>query len=465
MFKKKRKKMSTSNIVFLRQGESSESDSIEEDLEGIDPIGNNFPNRFDQYTVSDEQLRFRTNHNHSTRRYQQNLNRRNLVADSFPQENSSSLNNGESPPTKTSLEKVKQGEFIVMGVRMSNESFYIFLVLGCLVILGIMIFMLATKQTILLRNTPTPMPPPIAEPTFSPTPQLVSLPSICDQRLFNETDLQWFNSRVRPNLLPSKNDFSCNQTQGSSSVRCNSGSDIVSIIVKETFVLDYPLAIMCLSRLECFSSETSGNGGPVQLRKEWVTMPFLQKLSLCDNNIQATIPPEFEQMSSTMQTLKINSTDLTGTIPTQIGNIGSLKNLTLQGNLDGALPTELGQLQNMVDLCITNSDIHGKIPRQLGELSWLQALKLDRNQLTGSIPIQLRKLSRLDTLHLHNNLLSGSIHNLDVLQVSRECRLYNNIGGEGNCFECPINAEDLLRKCSLESSFNLSKNCFPVPCT
>ena len=87
---------------------------------------------------------------------------------------------------------------------------------------------------------------------------------------------------------------------------------------------------------------------------------------------------------------------------------GRVVNLTLQGrSLMGSIPSELGDLSSLKFLNLTNNSLTGSIPAKLGDLSSLELLDLANNSLTGSIPSELGDLSSLVDLNLAHNSLSG----------------------------------------------------------
>ena len=120
---------------------------------------------------------------------------------------------------------------------------------------------------------------------------------------------------------------------------------------------------------------------------------------------------ECENMSGDVLTIRLSGKDLDGTLPTEIGNLGSLQTLTLGGNiwLEGNIPPSLGSLSQLKTLDLSFNHFSGGIPPELGDLSNLTGLFLEGNQLTGSIPSDLGKLSKLQTLYLYGNELEGSI--------------------------------------------------------
>ena len=72
---------------------------------------------------------------------------------------------------------------------------------------------------------------------------------------------------------------------------------------------------------------------------------------------------------------------------------GRVAGLSLLGNqLSGPIPSELGNLTNLERLSLWGNQLSGPIPSELGNLANLQALSLDSNQLSGPIPSQLGNL-------------------------------------------------------------------------
>ena len=88
--------------------------------------------------------------------------------------------------------------------------------------------------------------------------------------------------------------------------------------------------------------------------------------------------------------VSLDSVNLRGTIPSELGNLSRLLILSLPGNsLTGAIPSELGNLSRLVGLFLRANSLTGAIPLELGDLSSLTFLSLDENSLTGCIPVAL----------------------------------------------------------------------------
>ena len=88
----------------------------------------------------------------------------------------------------------------------------------------------------------------------------------------------------------------------------------------------------------------------------------------------------------------------------------NLTDLSLRGNqLTGSIPSEIGNLTKLIYLVLRNNLLTGSIPQEIGNLTDLSSLSLNINQLTGTIPTEIGNLSNLTWLELNNNQLTGEI--------------------------------------------------------
>ena len=107
---------------------------------------------------------------------------------------------------------------------------------------------------------------------------------------------------------------------------------------------------------------------------------------------------------SNVSILSLSSNRLSGTIPSTIGQLTSLKSLYLGDNkLIGTIPSTIGQLSlNLFALSLSNNQLSGTIPQTIGKLSSLLFLGLNDNRLTGIVPFSLCQR----TVAFQGNLLS-----------------------------------------------------------
>ena len=158
----------------------------------------------------------------------------------------------------------------------------------------------------------------------------------------------------------------------------------------------------------------------------------LERLNLTRNQLTGDIPPELSLLTN-LQLLALGGNQLTGPIPTWMGSLAKLQELQLWGNqFTGAIPPELGNLPGLVKLGLSENQLTGPIPAELGSLVNLRELWLFSNQLTGEIPAELGSLTNLEGLYLYDNQLTGPIPaELGSLVNLRELYLFiNQLTGE-----------------------------------
>jgi hypothetical protein len=79
--------------------------------------------------------------------------------------------------------------------------------------------------------------------------------------------------------------------------------------------------------------------------------------------------------------------DLSGTIPTTIGQVSSLASLSMTNcDLHGPIPSEIGQLTDMIQIWLYANSLSGTIPTELGHLAKMKTLNLQLNDLVGEMP-------------------------------------------------------------------------------
>ncbi|GJN33680.1 hypothetical protein PR202_gb22301 [Eleusine coracana subsp. coracana] len=148
----------------------------------------------------------------------------------------------------------------------------------------------------------------------------------------------------------------------------------------------------------------------------------LTELDVSKNQLTGAIPPELCRLAK-LESLALNSNSLRGAIPDGIGNLTGLTHLTLYDNeLSGPIPPGIGSLKNLQPsrhtigqlkkvetIAIYTTLLSGRIPESIGNCTALTSLYLYQNSLSGPIPASLGNLRKLQTLLLWQNQLVGAI--------------------------------------------------------
>jgi gliding motility-associated-like protein len=151
----------------------------------------------------------------------------------------------------------------------------------------------------------------------------------------------------------------------------------------------------------------------------------LEYIALGLNPLSGSIPKTVKNLPN-LRVLQIYKTKLTGTIPSELWGLSRLERLILSENqLTGSLDINISNLTKLKLLYLDNNIFTGSIPAEIGSLTQLEALNLSANNLSGNLPTQLSLLSNLESLELGKNQLSGEIsasfanlQNLSLLDVS-----------------------------------------------
>lgn len=132
----------------------------------------------------------------------------------------------------------------------------------------------------------------------------------------------------------------------------------------------------------------------------------LRGLSLAINNLQGPIPRDIGRLSN-LQIFQVYGNQLNGTIPQSVFNISSVYYFSVTQNLlYGEIPSDIGlTLPNLEVFAGAVNDFTGPIPVSLSNASKLGVLELSQNKLTGNVPTSLGQLQMLYRLNFEINSL------------------------------------------------------------
>ncbi|KAK3240314.1 hypothetical protein CYMTET_49837 [Cymbomonas tetramitiformis] len=140
----------------------------------------------------------------------------------------------------------------------------------------------------------------------------------------------------------------------------------------------------------------------------------LIELSMQDNLLTSSLPTELMELVG-LNTFNVGQNRLLGTIPTDVGNLVKVGILQLYENsLTGNLPTELGQLTSVVYLNVSFNSLEGKLPSELGSVrgKGMREFEVSNNKFTGSIPSELAMFYHVTLFrkfHVQGNSFAGKI--------------------------------------------------------
>ncbi|XP_019169659.1 PREDICTED: probable leucine-rich repeat receptor-like serine/threonine-protein kinase At3g14840 [Ipomoea nil] len=180
-------------------------------------------------------------------------------------------------------------------------------------------------------------------------------------------------------------------------------------------------------------------------------LPFLKKIDLTRNYLSGTIPPEWASIKLQIMSVAINR--LSGPIPTYLGNITTLRRLSLENNMfNGTVPRELGNLVNLERFILSANNLTGDLPIELNNMTSLTEIRLSRNNFTGKLP-SFQAWTNLQSVEIEASGFEGPIpSSISVLTNLTELRISYLNGGDSE-FPMVINmtslAKLMLRSCNL----------------
>ncbi|MYB06842.1 MAG: hypothetical protein F4Y24_10855 [Gemmatimonadetes bacterium] len=129
----------------------------------------------------------------------------------------------------------------------------------------------------------------------------------------------------------------------------------------------------------------------------------VERLYLDDNELSGSIPSTIGDLAD-LERLYLDDNELSGPIPSAIGHLASLERLRLNENeLTGPIPPQLGDLASLTQLRMAVNQLSGRLPQELGNLAALEQMSLGANRLEGPIPPEFSGMANLTELEMGNN--------------------------------------------------------------
>ncbi|KAL4189394.1 hypothetical protein AMTRI_Chr08g206840 [Amborella trichopoda] len=142
-------------------------------------------------------------------------------------------------------------------------------------------------------------------------------------------------------------------------------------------------------------------------------------LDLCHNELSGSIPNIFV---FSLQILELYENPLlVGPIPGSLGQLPKLQRLDISTcNLSSNIPPQIGDMKELVEISLYEPSIwphssfywnqlSGALPSEIGNLGSLTSLDVSNNTLGGSLPGTLSRLWKLEMFFIESNVFSGTI--------------------------------------------------------
>ncbi|KAL4576230.1 hypothetical protein LXL04_012321 [Taraxacum kok-saghyz] len=141
----------------------------------------------------------------------------------------------------------------------------------------------------------------------------------------------------------------------------------------------------------------------------------LLELGLHYNKLSGKIPTLLLQLSSLTIALDLSQNNLSGTLPTHVGDLKMLAYLDLSHNkFSGNIPSSIGGCTSLTFLSLKDNLFQGKVPPSLNSIRALSTLDLSHNNFSGPIPPFLQQLPLLEYVNLSFNSFEGEVPMIGV---------------------------------------------------
>ncbi|KAL3364899.1 hypothetical protein AABB24_013590 [Solanum stoloniferum] len=183
-----------------------------------------------------------------------------------------------------------------------------------------------------------------------------------------------------------------------------------------------------LTKLTQIYLNSAGVSGPIPLTL--ARLQDLEQVWTSDNAFTGRIPDFIGNNWTKLTVLRFEGNAFEGPIPASFSNLTTLTDLRISDLSNGSSSLDfLRNMKSLSKLVLRNNNISGSIPSNIGEYQSLSLLDLSFNNLTGRIPDALFNLTSLTHLFLGDNKLTGTLPAQKILSLQTIDLSYNELSG------------------------------------
>ncbi|OUM63965.1 hypothetical protein PIROE2DRAFT_60986 [Piromyces sp. E2] len=196
-----------------------------------------------------------------------------------------------------------------------------------------------------------------------------------------------------------------------------------------------PPCVGGLNKLEMLVFSGSPFSG--EIPKSISALSNLKFLSIEKTNVQSKIPEEFTNLTKLVKLYINNNPYVNGPIPKDIDKLSQLEMVSFSDtNIEGNIPENIGNIKTLKSISVHHTHVEGKIPESIGNLSNLETIKFHDTNLSGPLPNSFKNLNNLKTLLLNNTNIEGAIpeefnsHKFEVCSLGNSNICKTSVGND-----------------------------------
>nr|XP_048332984.1 probable LRR receptor-like serine/threonine-protein kinase At3g47570 [Ziziphus jujuba var. spinosa] len=139
----------------------------------------------------------------------------------------------------------------------------------------------------------------------------------------------------------------------------------------------------------------------------------LRVLGIGSNPVKGAPPESIGYLSTSLEIFVIDSSQIQGVLPYQIGNLSGLLGFDVSSNdLVGAIPSSIGNLKNLQRLYLYGNKFQGNLPNEVCQLTSLSEFTVAENKLYGPIPFCIGNLTTVNRISFSSNAFTSIPHTM-----------------------------------------------------